>query len=120
MILRESRSAAYSALEGHAMEKTVSFTSKVACSQRAALEQLLFFNGCQDRYAQKIVDAIAKYGPPEIVEEDECLRVRLAGLKDVQSLFALDPRTERPIGVAIYVRMDLEHVSVLHIGISEE
>lgn len=102
------------------MGSTVSFTSTVACNQRAALEQLLFFNGCQDRYAQKIVDAIAKYGPPEIVEEGESLRVRLAGLPDVQSLFALDPASGRPIGIAIYVRVDLEHITVLHIGLSEE
>jgi len=102
------------------MERSVSFTSRVACNQRAALEQLLFFNGCQDRYAQKIVDAIAKYGPPEIVDESEGLRVRLAGLPDVQSLFALEPASKRPIAVAIYVRVDLEHVTVLHIGLSEE
>jgi hypothetical protein len=44
----------------------------------------------------------------------------VAGLPDVQSLFAVEPGTERPIGVAIYVRADLEHVTVLHIGLSEE
>ena len=102
------------------MGSTVSFTSRIARSQRQALEELLFFNKCQDRVAQKIVDAIDRYGPPEIIEEGDCLRVRVAGLPDVQSLFAIDPVDERPIGVAIYVRADLEHITVLHIGLSEE
>jgi hypothetical protein len=26
----------------------------------------------------------------------------------------------RPLGVAVYVRADLEHVTVLHVGLSEE
>ena len=98
----------------------VTFTSRIARSQRQSLERLLFFNGCQNRVAQEIVDAIDKYGPPEICDDGECLRVVLAGLPDVQSLFAVEPGTERPIGVAIYVRADLEHVTVLHIGLSEE
>jgi hypothetical protein len=98
----------------------VTFTSRIALNQRHALERLLFFNGCQDRVAQKIVDAIDQYGPPEILDDGEYLRVRVAGLPDVQSLFAVEPGTERPIGVAIYVRADLEHLTVLHIGLSEE
>jgi hypothetical protein len=120
MIASGSRSAARQAIEGYAMGRTVSFTSRIAGSQRQALEQLLFFNKCQDRVAQKIVDAIDKFGPPEIVEDGDCLRVRVSGLADVQSLFAVEPGTGRPIGVAIYVRADLEHITVLHIGLSEE
>jgi len=38
----------------------------------------------------------------------------------VQSLFAVEATTGRPIGVAVYMRADLEHVTVLHIGLSEE
>jgi hypothetical protein len=102
------------------MGSTVSFTSRIARSQRQALEELLFFNKCQDRVAQRIVDAIDRFGPPEIVDEDGCLRVRVAGLPDAQSLFAINPIDLRPIGVAIYIRADLEHITVLHIGLSEE
>jgi hypothetical protein len=98
----------------------VTFTSRIARNERQALERLLFFNGCQDRVAQKIVDAIDQYGPPEILDDGECLRVRVAGLPDVQSLFAVEPDTSRPIAVAIYVRADLEHLTVLHLGLSEE
>jgi hypothetical protein len=38
----------------------------------------------------------------------------------VQSLFAVEAASGRPIGVAVYVRADLEHINVLHVGLSEE
>jgi hypothetical protein len=98
----------------------VSFTSRIAAGHREALEQLLFFNGCQDRVVHGIVDAIDKYGPPEIVADGDWLRVKVAGLPDVQSLFVVEESTGRPLGVAIYMRADLEHVTVLHVGLAEE
>jgi hypothetical protein len=102
------------------MRTPVSFTSRIAAEHRATLEQLLFFNACQSRVASGIVDAIDKYGPPEIQDDNGWLRVRVAGLTEVQSLFVVDEATGRPIGVAVYMRADLEHVTVLHIGLAEE
>ena len=102
------------------MREPVTFTSKVAIEHRPTLERLLFFNGCQNRVARGIVDVIDRYGSPEIQPDGEWLRVRLAGLADVQSLFAVETTTGRPIGVAVYMRADLEHVTVLHLGLSEE
>jgi len=102
------------------MRTPVTFVSRIAEDHRQTLERLLFFNGCQGRVAQGIVDAIDKYGPPEIQPEGGWLRVRVAGLPDVQSLFAVDSATGQPIGVAVYVRADLEHVNVLHLGLGEE
>jgi hypothetical protein len=98
----------------------VSFTSRIAAEHRATLEELLFFNACQERVARGIVDAIDKYGPPEILADGDWLRVKVAGLSDVQSLFVVEQATGRPIGAAIYTRADLEHVTVLHIGLAEE
>ena len=46
--------------------------------------------------------------------------MKVAGLAHVQSLFAVEGTTGRPIGVAVYMRADLEHITVLHIGLSEE
>jgi hypothetical protein len=46
--------------------------------------------------------------------------VRVPSLPDVQSLFATDPSTERPRGLAVYMRADLEHVTVLHLGLGGE
>jgi hypothetical protein len=102
------------------MRTPVSYTSRIAAENRSTLERLLFFNGCQGRVAQGIVDAIDKYGPPEIHEDDGWLRVRVASLPEVQSLFVVDDASGVPLGVAIYTRADLEHVTVLHIGLSEE
>lgn len=102
------------------MREPVTFTSKVAIEHRPTLERLLFFNGCQNRVARGIADVIDRYGSPEIQPDGEWLRVRLAGLADVQSLFAVETTSGRPIGVAVYMRADLEHVTVLHLGLSEE
>jgi len=103
------------------MREPVTFTSKVAIEHRAALERLLFFNGCQHRVAEGIVDVIDRFGPPEIQIDGEWLRVQVSELSNgVQSLFAVESTTGRPIGVAVYMRADLEHVTVLHIGLSEE
>jgi hypothetical protein len=102
------------------MRDAVTFASRVALEHRATLERLLFFNRCQDRVARGIVDVIDRFGPPEIQPDGEWLRVRVAGLSEVQTLFAVESTTGRPIGVAVYVRADLEHVTVLHVGLSEE
>jgi hypothetical protein len=98
----------------------IEYSSRVPRHKRHALEQLLFFNGCQDRVARDIVDVIDKYGSPEIFDDGEGLRVRVAALPDVQCLFAIETLTARPIGVAVYVRAALEHVTVLHLGVSED
>lgn len=102
------------------MGDSIAFESRVRQQHRRALERLLFFNGCQSRVLNGIVAAIERYGPPEIATEGEFLRVRVGALQDVQTLFAIDSVTGRPIGVAVYLRADLEHVTVLHLGISEE
>jgi hypothetical protein len=102
------------------MADEVAFASRVAAEHRATLERLLFFNACQHRVSRGIVEAIDRFGPPEIQDDSGWLRVRLAGPAEVQSLFALEAATGRPIGVAIYVRADLEHIAVLHVGLREE
>jgi hypothetical protein len=103
------------------MREPVTFTSKVAIEHRQTLERLLFFNGCQERVASGIVDVIDRFGPPEIEVDGEWLRVKVSELASgVQSLFAVEATTGRPLGVAVYMRADLEHVTVLHVGLSEE
>jgi hypothetical protein len=102
------------------MGLSVAFASRVPREKRHALEQLLFFNGCQERFARDIEDVIDRFGSPEIYDDGEGLRVRVAALPDVQSLFAIDPVTGRPLGLAVYMRADLEHVTVLHLGLVED
>ena len=102
------------------MGESIAFKSRVRHEHRRSLERLLFFNGCQSRVLHGIVAAIERYGPPEIVVDGEFLRVRVAKQPDVQTLFAIDAGSGRPIGVAVYLRADLEHVTVLHLGLGEE
>lgn len=102
------------------MSATIEFKSHVSVAQRAALEALVFFNSCQDRVSACIADAIEKFGAPEIVADRERLRIHMKDMPDVQSLFAIDARTGRPVGVAVYARQDVEHITVMHLGIAAE
>ncbi len=102
------------------MSATTEFKSHVPVAQRAALEALLFFNTCQDRVSDCIADAIERFGAPEIVADRDRLRIGMQNLRDVQSLFAVDLRTGRPVGVAVYAWQDIEHVTVMHLSIAAE
>jgi hypothetical protein len=102
------------------MRDMIEFKSHVSRSHRPALEALVFFNSCQQRYADCIAEAVERFGAPEIVADGDRLRVRVSGLDDVQCLFAVERDTGRPIGVAVYVRADLEHITVVHLGIAAE
>ena len=82
----------------------IEFKSHVPVAQERALEALLFFNSCQERVSAFIADAIEKFGAPEIVADRDRLRIHVKGLPDVQSLFAIDTATGRPVGVAVYAR----------------
>jgi hypothetical protein len=102
------------------MSATTEFKSFVPVAQRAALERLVFFNSCQARVSDCIADAIEKFGAPEIVADRDRLRIYMKGTPEVQSLFALDSQTGRPVGVAVYTRQDVEHVTVMHLSIDAE
>jgi hypothetical protein len=96
------------------------FQSHVSRSQRGYLERLMFFNACQRRVTDCIANAVERFGPPEILEEDQRLRIRVGGRDDVQCLFATEAETGRPVGVAVYIRSDVEQITVLHVSIATE
>ena len=102
------------------MSTKIEFKSHVSQQQRQALEALVFFNSCQERVAECIADAVATFGAPEIVADRDRLRIQVADLHDVQSLFAIEKATGRPVGVAVYMRPDLEQITVMHLGIAAE
>ena len=60
------------------MRDMIEFKSHVPKAQRAALEALVFFNSCQERYAACIAEAVERFGSPEIVADGDRLRVRVA------------------------------------------
>lgn len=102
------------------MNSSFAFQSHVAQSQRRFLEALVFFNACQGRVMDCIAEAVERFGTPEIVDEGPRLSMRVGGRDDVQCLFAVESATGRPVGVALYIRPDLEHITVLHLSISSE
>jgi hypothetical protein len=88
----------------------------LAIEQRAALEQLLFFNVNQHRVRLGIQLSIETYGVPEIFERDGGLHVRVGHTDGVQTLFAVSS-TGRLLGVAVFVRFAEERLAVLHLGV---
>ncbi len=97
------------------MRDTINVTSRLPAKQRAALEQLVFFNVNQHRVRVGIQQSIEAYGTPEIVEQDGWLRIRVGDL-DGQTLFAVSA-AGRPLGVAIFARLARERFVVLHLGV---
>lgn len=95
------------------------FSSRIPADQRAALEDLLFFNEHQSRVRGALREVIERWGCPEIREAGGFLWVTVAGQPGAQCLFATQTRagTLRPLGLAIYVRDAAERLTVLHVGL---
>jgi hypothetical protein len=104
------------------MTLRITVTSRLPAHLRADLESLLFFNARQHRMRHEIEQTIARFGVPEIVEQNGWLRVQVAGLPEVQSLYAVhqDGGRARPVGAVIYVRDAFERFTVVHIGVAED
>ena len=100
------------------LNESIDIRCKLPIDQRAALEQLLFFNVNQHRVRLGIQESIETYGVPEIHEHDGGLSVRVGDIEGVQSLFAVSD-AGRPLGVAVFVRLARERFVVLHLGVQQ-
>ena len=100
------------------MSESIGIRCKLPLDQRAALEQLLFFNVNQHRVRIGIQESIETYGVPEIHEHDGGLSIRVGDIEGVQSLFAVST-AGRPLGVAVFVRLARERFVVLHLGVQQ-
>ncbi|HTB29593.1 MAG TPA: hypothetical protein VK715_11600 [Steroidobacteraceae bacterium] len=100
------------------MNESIDIRCKLPIDQRAALEQLLFFNVNQHRVRLGIQESIETYGVPEIHEHDGGLSIRVGDIEGVQSLFAVSD-VGRPLGVAVFVRLARERFVVLHLGVQQ-
>ena len=98
--------------------ESIEIRCKLPVEQRAALEQLLFFNVNQHRVRLGIQESIETYGVPEIHEREGELSVRVGDIEGVQSLFAVS-EVGRPLGVAVFVRWARERFVVLHLGVQQ-
>jgi hypothetical protein len=97
------------------LSESIGLQSKLPLDQRAALEQLLFFNVNQHRVRVGIQQSIETYGVPEIYEHDGGLSVRVGDIGGVQTVFAVT-ESGRPIGVAVFV-LASDRFVVLHLGV---
>lgn len=100
------------------LNESIDIRCKLPIDQRAALEQLLFFNVNQHRVRLGIQESIETYGVPEIHEHDGGLSIRVGDIEGVQSLFAVSD-VGRPLGVAVFVRLARERFVVLHLGVQQ-
>jgi len=100
------------------LSESIGIQCKLPVDQRAALEQLLFFNVNQHRVRLGIQQSIETYGVPEIHEQDGGLSIRVGDIEGVQSLFAVSD-AGRPLGVAVFVRLARERFVVLHLGVQQ-
>lgn len=88
---------------------------------REQLEAVFFLNPRQCFYREQIRGAVEEYGQPRLVEDNGGLRIQVAGLKDVQCIFATirGSRQSSLVGVAVLYRISEAEVILLHIAISE-
>ena len=98
----------------------LAFCSEIQASYRPQVEELLFFNERQTGLHDPIVEALALYGPPEIVEQRSGLRIPLRNRDDAQCLFALDQTTPEPelVGVLVYLRRSVRELLIVHIAVA--
>jgi len=104
------------------MAHKIVVSSRLPAAMRGQLEAILFFNAGQHRVRHEIEATIERFGIPELIEQDGWLRVQVAGVPEVQTLFALheeDGRT-RPVGAVIYLRDTFERITVVHIGVAND
>jgi len=97
----------------------VEFKSYVSARYRADLEALVYFNTGQSRVLESLIEAVERFGAPEIENSGQQLRVVLRKLPEAQTLFAV-AETGRPLGLVTYMRPDHEHLMILHVSVSEE
>ena len=104
------------------MKYRIAVKSRLPATMRGQLEALLFFNAGQHRIRQEIEATIERYGLPELIEEDGWLHVKVAGVPEVQTLFAVheEDRGARPVGVVVYVRDTFERITVVHVGVADD
>jgi len=97
----------------------VEFKSYVSAHFRADLEELVYFNAGQTRVLESLIEAVERFGTPEIQASGQKLSVVLRKLPEAQTLFAV-AETGRPLGLVTYMRPDHEHLMILHISVSHE
>ena len=81
----------------------------------------MFFHPEQGEHTVSINASIEAYGFPKILQEEDSLRIGIAGL-DVQTLYAFVPRgsTQELAGVVVYTRSSDDTLALLHMAVKPE
>lgn len=97
------------------------FSSRVPAECREELEDLLFFNPRQHKVREGIIDSLAKFGHPRVVDTPSGLSVRV-GDHEAQTLFAFDRERldPAPIGVVVFLRTSPEEIAIMHVAVDPE
>jgi hypothetical protein len=86
------------------------------------LEELMFFNPQQQLAEGGVIQAIERFGTPQITVSGNQLNVTLPQRPDVQSLFAVaaPDGVGELAGMILYLRTDQTNLIVLHVAVTEE
>ena len=97
------------------------FSSRASKQSRAALEELMFFNPQQFRVREGIINSLARFGHPKLVEVGDNLTVRI-GQQEAQTLFAYDRnvKNDAPVGMIVFLRTAPEELAILHVAVQED
>ena len=97
------------------------FSSILPVRCREELEALLFFHPEQRDHTVRINSSIESYGFPKILEDQQGLRVAIAGL-EVQTLYAFVVRgaAQELAGVVVYTRVSADTLALLHMAVKPE
>jgi hypothetical protein len=94
------------------------FTEMMDSSYFDALEKLFFFNPRQSRYSVRIMEAIDRYGPPQIVRKDGNITLSIQGQPECSCVSAF--HGPKLVGVMMYIPNSGSSVNILHIAIDED
>jgi hypothetical protein len=97
-------------------------SSRLPVAERDRLENVVFFNGEQERVKGALLACVQRYGVPAIVEDGPWLRFRVPAFPAVQSLYAFAEASPAPVlaGVAMFVRESPDSMLLLHLAVHDD
>jgi ribosomal protein S18 acetylase RimI-like enzyme len=94
------------------------FSSNAPRSSKEALEKLLFLNPHQHLVRDGILNSLAKFGHPQLVETEHGWSVSV-GTEEAQTLFAFDRArlVQDPVGVVVFLRTPPSDIVIAHVAV---
>jgi len=94
------------------------FSSTIRIEYHDALERLFFFSPQQNRYYDRIIEIVEKFGKPIIINNGKTLSMKVEGNIDSNCIFA--SHGPKLVGVLIYAKNTSKNIQLLHISIDED